>query len=142
MTGSVNSVIAVCKIHVIQIKFHNFILTVTFFEFPRKKHLLHLVLPRLFRLHINQLGKLHGNRTSTLRASLRFFQFRHDCGFDRTHECLQIHTVMLVKLLVLNTDNRCDKILWNILVFDILRILVSPSFRDQFSVFIKNGAGL
>jgi len=80
--------------------------------------------------------------TSTLRTTLRFFQFRHDCGFDRAHKSFQIHTVMLVKLLVLNTDNRCDKILWNILVFDILRILVSPSFRDQFSVFIKNGAGL
>ena len=131
MTCSINSIITICKIYIVQIELQYFFFTVTSFQFNRQKHLLNFVLPGVIRIQVHQFCQLHGNCTATLRNS----SMSHSC-FHCTHYGFKIYPVMPVKFFVLNTDNCSNEILWYVFVFDILRILCTFSLRYQLSIFV------
>ena len=131
------AVIAVHKIHIVEIEFKELVLAVLLLKVPGNKDLLDLSLPGSAVVEEYSSGKLHRDRTAALGDLPVHREF-----LRRADDRFIIHAAVLVEILILNADHCLSEKIRDLSRCQIIGILLGVRLGDQISFRIIDLSGL
>ena len=130
-------IVTIGKIHIIEVELQNILFGIFLFQFYRNIHFLDLSFPGLFVGKKDRTRQLLGNGTSAL-GHLTVL----DHGDHGTHNAPVINSLVLVKALILGTDDCLLDVDRNVFVFYVVDILFPFEHRQGSTIDIVGNTGL